>query len=545
MMKKLSWWQYKTIYQIYPRSFMDSNGDGIGDLQGIISKLDYLKDLGVDILWVSPFFKSPQGDWGYDVSDYLGIDPDYGDLHDAEELIDHVHRRGMRVLFDLVLNHTSDQHPWFIQSRSRRDDPKRDWYIWRDGRGNRPPNNWQSILGGSGWHHDPTTNQWYYASFLPFQPDLNYRNPQVIDEIFNIAKYWLDRGVDGFRLDIFHTIFKDEEIRNNPLSFDLLPDNFTSGYFQKWLYNMNQPEAIQFAKEFRQLADSYSPERVLLGELYANEPTILKYLGANQDGLNLVFLWNLLKVPPQATSLRRVLRFYESNFPDPHMPVYVYGNHDSRRLISRIGEDPRVAALLALLQLTARGVPVLYYGEEIGMSGVQLPLADSLDPVGKRFGWLPEFLVRRMNLFINRDECRTPMQWGDTENAGFCPPGTKPWLPIHENYSRMNVKNQAKEEKSLFNIYRRLLHLRKSSAALQFGHMEILNVDDSNDQVLAYLRTFGQENLLILLNFSEAEFDFPFRAMDNNVVFFIGNYQFIPGDIIRMDPWSGLILNAG
>jgi len=286
MTKNKHWWQKTTIYQIYPRSFKDSNNDGIGDIQGIISKLNYIKELGFETIWISPFFTSPQQDWGYDVSDYCNIDPDYGDLNDVEELIEQVHHKEMRILFDLVLNHSSDQHPWFLESHSSVENPKRDWYIWRDGRGSRPPNNWRSIVGGSAWHYDHGTNQWYYASFLPCQPDLNYRNPEVIRAMFNIAKYWLDKGIDGFRLDIFHTIFKDQQFRDNPMSFQLFPHDFRAGFFQKWMYNLNQPETIQLAIDLRELVDSYSPERMLIGEIFADEATIRKYLGQENAGFS-------------------------------------------------------------------------------------------------------------------------------------------------------------------------------------------------------------------------------------------------------------------
>jgi len=247
MTSEMHWWQKTTIYQVYPRSYQDSNGDGIGDLHGIISKLDYIRDLGFETIWLSPFFASPQRDWGYDVSDYRDVAPEYGDLADAEALIAEIHKRGMRVLFDLVMNHTSDEHPWFRESRASRENPKRDWYIWRDGRGERPPNNWKAVPGGSGWHYDPGTGQWYYASFLPFQPDLNYRNPEVKQAMFDVARYWLDKGVDGFRLDIFHAIYKDAGLRDNPFSWRLLPHNFEAGYFQDWQNNLNLPETQELA----------------------------------------------------------------------------------------------------------------------------------------------------------------------------------------------------------------------------------------------------------------------------------------------------------
>jgi glycosidase len=318
---KNPWWQTTTIYQIYPRSFKDSNKDGIGDIRGIISKLDYIQDLGFETIWFSPFFSSPQQDWGYDVSDYLNTAPEYGTLTDVEDLIYEIHRRDMHVLFDLVLNHTSEQHPWFQESRSSISNPKRDWYIWQDGRGKKPPNNWKSITGGSGWNYDHLTKQWYYASFLPFQPDLNYRNLEVVNAMFDVVRYWLDKGVDGFRLDIFHSLYKDKYFRDNPLSLQLIPDDFTAGFFQRWQYNLNQPETAQFAHKLRELIEPYSPERLLLGEIFADDKTIKEYLGPDNNGLNLVFLWGLKQVEPNTDFLKNILKKYEKNFPEPFKPV--------------------------------------------------------------------------------------------------------------------------------------------------------------------------------------------------------------------------------
>ncbi len=348
MTNKLPWWQTTTIYQIYPRSFKDSNEDGIGDLKGIISKLDYIQDLGFETIWISPFFGSPQEDFGYDVSDYFDAAPEYGNLDDVQALIEGIHARGMRILFDLVMNHTSADHPWFQKSRSSRDNPKRDWYIWRDGKGTRPPNNWKAMPGGSGWHFDDRTGQYYYASFLPFQPDLNYRNPEVRETMLGVAKYWLDQGVDGFRLDIFHSVYKDEQQRDNPFSLHFIPHNDEAGFFQKWKYQVHQPETFQLAKSLRALAKEYSPEKMLVGEVFGSDEILKQYLGANQDGLNLVFLWELLKTKPSAKFLREVIRHHEEQYPAPLMPVYVFGNHDQKRIISKVGDDPRIAKLLAL-----------------------------------------------------------------------------------------------------------------------------------------------------------------------------------------------------
>lgn len=540
MTKNNHWWQRTTIFQIYPRSFKDSNDDGIGDIRGIISKLDYIKDLGFETIWISPFFASPQQDWGYDVSDYLAIAPEYGTLADVEELIHEIHSKEMRVLFDLVLNHTSDQHPWFQESRKSRSNPKRNWYIWQDGRGKKPPNNWKSIIGGSGWNFDQNTEQWYYSSFLPFQPDLNYRNPEVVDAILNIVRYWLDKGVDGFRLDIFHSLYKDKYFRNNPLSLQFIPDDFTAGYFQKWQYNLNQPETILFVEQLRELIDTYSPERLLLGEIFAEDAKIKEYLGPENSRMNLVFLWDLKQVQPDTEFLKGIIKKFETHYPEPFTPVYVYGNHDSKRLMTRLGQDERTAALLALFQFTVRGVPVTYYGEEIGMSGVSLSASNAKDPLGRRYKNVPAFLLRWLDLFTNRDECRTPMQWKNTDNAGFCGPGVDPWLPLNNNYTKINAEIQSNSDGSLLRIYQEILKIRKGSKALHSGRLELVDID----QILAYKRIYDQESLHILINFSSTEKVYQGIGILGEIIFFIGDYEEPANGEIVIGPHSGLIFSG-
>ena len=402
-----NWWQRTTIYQIYPRSFLDSNGDGVGDLRGIIQRLDYIQELGFETIWFSPFFASPQSDFGYDVSDYYGVAAEYGTLADVDELIQAIHQRGMRVIFDLVLNHTSIEHPWFVDSRSSRDSAKRNWYIWREGRGNRPPNNWKAIPGGSAWQFDATTQQWYLASFLPFQPDLNWRNPHVQQAMFDVLKFWLDKGVDGFRLDIFHAVYKDSQLRDNPWALKLVPDNENSGgFFQAWKYNLNQPDAFQLAVELRKVADSYTPERMLIGEVFGDIATLKRYLGEQGDGLNLVFLWDTLQPHWRADYFRRIIAQYEIEYPEPYTPVYVFGNHDQKRVRTKLGIGMGALKLLATFHLTVRGVPVVYYGEEIGMQDGGFLAQVALDPLGKRFAWIPEWVLALLRLYVNRDGCR-------------------------------------------------------------------------------------------------------------------------------------------
>ena len=545
MAGKNPWWRNTTIYQIYPRSFMDSNDDGIGDLQGVIARLDYLKDLGFETIWISPFFTSPQRDWGYDVSDYLSVAPEYGTFPDLEQLIAEVHAREMRVLFDLVLNHTSDQHPWFLDARSSKEAPKRDWYIWRDGKQSRPPNNWRSMIGVPAWHYDLQTEQWYYASFLPFQPDLNYRNPEVVSTMLSIARYWLDLGVDGFRLDIFHSLYKDKYFRDNPWSTKLFSRDYPAGFFQDYRYNFNQPETFQFAHQLRQLADSYTPTRLLLGEVYADKETTKQYLGINLDRLNLVFQWNLINVRPTADYLRKILEYNQANYPHPYTPVLVYGNHDHRRLISRIGNNPRLAKLLAVFQFTARGVPVTYYGEEIGMSELYLPKDNWLDPVGKHFKWLPEFAQRLMKMSATRDGCRSPMQWTPEENAGFSSPGLNTWLPINKDFLRVNVSSERENPASLFNTYRALLRIRNEQLALQSGDLTVILHKMYHPDVLAYTRNFEREKILVLINFGDRTVSFTNETDCTQKLVTIGEIKQDRNNNIELGPFAAAIMKNG
>ena len=543
MPTKSPWWQTTTIYQIYPRSFADSNADGIGDLGGILSKLDYIQDLGFETIWISPFFCSPQQDFGYDVSDYCDIAPEYGSLAQAEELIQAVHQRGMRVLFDLVLNHTSIQHPWFQESRSSRSNPKRDWYIWRDGRANSPPNNWQAIPGGSGWHYDKKTDQWFYTSFLPFQPDLNWRNPAVKQAMFDVVRFWLDKGVDGFRLDIFHSIYKDAQFRNNPISWHFLPHNDQAGFFQEWKYTLNQPEVFNLAKELRALVKQYSPERMLIGEVFGSDENQKHFLGENQEGLNLVFLWELLNLKTTAAFLRKAIQHYEQIYPAPYTPVYVFGNHDQKRLISQCGDDLRIAKLLALFQFTARGVPVTYYGEEIGMAEVAMPAKTALDPVGRKFAWVPSLLTDMLGLYVNRDGCRTPMQWDANPNAGFCPARTTPWLPVHENHDVINVHNQLTDQDSLLNMYRKILRLRQESPILQTGILALIGDSTKDKHILAYTRTGENQTLLVVLNFGAAEAAFHNPTDSQKILLRTGQVTTAEPSQILLPPFSGALLS--
>jgi alpha-glucosidase len=509
----IPWWKRTTTYQVYPRSFADSDGDGVGDLRGVISKLDYLRDLGVETLWLSPFFESPQVDFGYDIRDHFAIAPEYGSMADCKALIREIHARGMKIVFDMVLNHTSDQHPWFVESRRSKDSPMRDHYIWRDGRkpdGRAPPNNWRSMLGGTGWRWDEATGQWYFASFLGFQPDLNYRNPVVKEAMLGVVRHWLGEGVDGIRLDIFNAIFKDESFADNPFSWRAVPsESNPHGFFQRHRHTIDHPDTIAFARELRAVVDEVSdPPRFLVGEVFGGAHTLRQYCGEAADGLHLVFLFEALHLRFSGRAVRRLVEGFEQAFPDPYTPTYVFGNHDRPRSIHRVAAHQLKAKLVAMLQLTVRGVPFIYYGEEIGMQNHEIPLHEGLDPVAARYGFVPQWMVARFRsrgILLNRDECRTPMQWDDGPNAGFAPPGAKPWLPIHPKSAAINVAAQERDPGSLLSCYRNLLALRREEPALQEGGLEWLDALDLPSRIVAYRRTAGDRTADVLLNFSRRE----------------------------------------
>ncbi len=528
------WFHQTTIYQIYPRSYYDTNADGIGDIPGIIQKLDYIRDLGYETIWCSPFFKSPQRDFGYDISDYEDIAPEYGTLDDALALIEETHRRGMRVVFDLVMNHTSDQHPWFLESRSSRDNPKADWYIWRD-----RPNNWQSYTGDRGWHYAPDRKQYYWASFLPFQPDLNYRNPAVKQAMFDMVRFWLSKGVDGFRLDMFNSIYKDAEFRSNPLSWHFFPsDTPPSRFFEQSRYNRDLPESFQFAQELRAVCDEFG-DKMLLGEVSGPREMIRRFMGEDvNNGLGLVFDFHMLHLAFAAEFFRGIIREAEKYFAEPLMPVYVFSNHDAPRSIWRLGNDVRKAKLLHLLQLTVRGVPCMYYGEEIGMTDAKLPRSTALDPIAHEFRLIPSFLFNRLGVTINRDVVRTPMQWDGSRNAGF---STAPqtWLPVNPDYQTVNVADEKPLPDSLLNAVRSLLHLRREEPALHRGSLELL--DNLPDGVLGYVRRWGGDELAVFLNFGGAPARVAPRGGQWSPLLKLSPADDLYGGETVLSPYSGMV----
>ncbi len=482
-MSQYLWWRDGCIYQIYPRSFVDSNGDGIGDLNGITARLDYLAGLGVDAIWLSPINPSPDVDFGYDVSDYTAIDPKYGTMQDFDRLVAEAHARGIRVVLDLVLNHTSDQHAWFVQSRSGRDNPYRDWYLWADpAPGGGVPNNWESVFGGKGWEWDAASGQYYFHMFYKEQPDLNWRNPAVRQAMLDVFRFWLERGVDGFRLDVFNVYFKDAALRSNPPKFGI------RGFDrQRHMYDVDQPEMEPLLAEIRALLDHYA-ERYAVGETFESTPQLAaRYCrpGLLHGTFNFKFLQNRWN----PAGFLRSIQEWEGALDSDSWPTWVLNNHDVRRAGTRYsprGNDERLKLLAGLL-LTLRGTPFLYQGEEIGMRDIPIKRSEIRDPIGRRY-W---------PIYPGRDGCRSPMQWDSSANAGFT--SGAPWLPVHANAAERNVEEQQGDPDSLLNFYRRLLSLRRANPALRRGMFQ--PVTFTPKKILAYLREDANQTVLVAMNF--------------------------------------------
>jgi alpha-glucosidase len=524
------WWQHAVFYEVYPRSFADSNNDGIGDLNGIASKLDYLQALGVDAIWITPCFPSPQVDFGYDVSDYENIDPMYGTLADFDKLEADAQKHNIRIILDFVVNHTSDQHPWFRDSKSSRTSAHRDWYIWRDGKGaGQPPNNWLSTFGGSAWQFDPSTNQYYYHFFYPQQPDLNWRNPAVKDAMFDVTRFWYKRGVAGFRLDAVDTLFEDPNLHDNPV---LPGKNAYGDPREENKYNDKLPEVHDVLRGLRKVADENNA--VLIGETWtSNIEELNRYYGSGNDELQMPmdFLFTKVDKLSPAEFREQIAAINSAS----GWPTFVISNHDIVRSYDRYGDgvhNDQIAKLMAGLYLTLRGTPIIYYGEELGMKTTPPTRKDEVkDPIGRR-GWPKE---------KGRDGERTPMQWDDSANAGFSK--APPWLPVPSTYRTHNAADESKDPSSVLGFYKNVLRLRHTSRALLDGDYIPLNENDQN--VLSYLRVYKDEVVLVALNMSA-------RQQKPNFAFSKNGYPSVKallatgkcsakGDVVTIEPFGVFI----
>lgn len=522
MENQQKWWKTAVFYQIYPRSFADGNGDGIGDLYGIIQKLDYLQDLGIDAIWLSPHYPSPLFDGGYDVTNYTDVAPEYGNLETFDEFLSQAHRRSMRVVIDFVLNHTSDQHPWFIESRSSRDHPKRDWYIWRDGRIGGPPNNWCADFEDSAWEFDPLTDQYYYHFFFHTQPDLNWRNPQVKNAIMEAMRFWLLRGVDGFRLDAVDTIFEDPNLADHNANishaelyhlikstYPALPSDPYLAEQRRTMYEKQQltSETHILLKEIRDMVNTF-PDRVLIGET-----DDISFYGNGSDELDLLFNFPLMRIDQLTPAwIRSNQRQWLSRIPDGAWYANTLGNHDTPRIASRFhGFRSNHLHTLAAIPLLLLGTPFLYNGEEIGMTdNHHIHMNEFQDNLAI---WMYQNEIERFQaspskaheaaIIYGRDKSRTPMQWTRQPNAGFCPVDVQPWLPINPNYiDGCNVEEQVKDPSSLYSIYRSIISLRKNHPALTSGTYQALLTE--NPDCLAFLRRIESETCLVLINMHDS-----------------------------------------
>jgi alpha-glucosidase len=484
-----AWWQRGVVYQIYPRSFQDSNGDGIGDLRGIVRRLDHLVWLGVDAVWLSPIYASPMEDGGYDVTDYTAVDPMFGTLADVGDLIAEAHQRGLRVILDFVPNHTSHRHPWFVESRSSPDSPRRDWYLWRrpaaDGG---PPNNWRSASAGdrpgSAWVLDEASGEYYLATFSTVQPDLNWANPDVRAAMHDVVRFWLDHGVDGFRIDMVGFLGKDQQFRDEPPSEADAGDHLH--YFRNSRYHANQPETLRYLRQTRDVVDAY-PDRVLIGEMtyHASVESLVSFV--IDAGVDLPTNFSLITLPFDPEHLAAHVDAYDAAvLAGGAWPNYCVGNHDMPRVSAH---GPERARLALMLLLTLRGTPFFYYGDEIGMANVEVP------PERRDDRW-----ALRENS-MTRDSVRTPMQWDAGPNAGFCPPDVTPWLPIADDYERINVAVQREDQGSQLHLIRRLLDLRHATPALSIGRYRRLT--DVPDDCLAFIREHGRHRVAVVLNFGD------------------------------------------
>lgn len=538
MQKKFLWWKDGIIYQIYPRSFQDSNGDGIGDIKGIISRLDYLEFLGIDAIWLSPVNQSPMDDFGYDVKCYRTICDLFGTEADFELLIKKSHEKNIKIIMDLVLNHTSDHHIWFLESRSSINNYKRNWYIWHKGikKGKKtvPPNNWLGAFGGSAWEFDDYTQEYYLHSFLKEQPDLNWQNTEVQNTVMNELKYWLDKGIDGFRLDVANWYVKDDKLRNNPWRIGPIPRPYE---MQNHIYDRNRPETHNILKRFRVLLNEYR-EKMIVGEIFSEPPGNQKlsaeFYGNGNDELHLSFDFSFMYTRWDAGKFMKNIRCWYDLIPDEGWPCFVFSNHDQKRSITRFGGKyaEEKAKVLAVIIMTLKGTPFLYYGEEIGIRSEIIKRKDLVDPLGKKY-W---------PFFRGRDFARTPMQWDKSDNSGFS--DSNPWLPLNSNWRNNNVEMQKKDPTSLLNFYRDLISIRRREFVLIHGDWEPLFASEKN--ILCYKRKAeNYESIFILTNFSSKNQILKFISILNGVVIY-GTHRAVGEKIceinFKLNPFEAVII---
>ena len=528
------WWQSGTIYQIYPRSYQDSDNDGIGDLLGIRQRLDYIQSLGVQAVWLSPIYPSPMHDFGYDVADYTGIHRMFGSMADFEALLADIHRRGLKLILDLVPNHTSDEHPWFIESRSSRDNPKRDWYIWADPAADGgPPNNWLSYFGGPAWTFDEATGQYYLHQFVSQQPELNYRHPDVLPAMLDAMRFWLDKGVDGFRIDVIWLMMKDERLRDEPANPDW--DGVDPHASLRHIYTQSVSGIHDLVRQMRAVMDEYE-ERLMVGEIYLPLEELVAYYGRSLDECHLPFNFHLiLNRQWQAVAVRQIVEEYESLLPPGGWPNWVLGNHDQHRIASRLG--PAQARIANMLLLTLRGTPTSYYGEEIGMENGHIPPEFVQDP--------PAVNQPEIAHIVGRDPARTPMQWDDSPHAGFTAAEAQPWLPVAVNYPTCNVARQEADPTSMLSLYRALTRLRQREPALSVG--DYVGVDTAVSDILAYQRRApNADRFLILLNFGSGSHTLDLSHLASEATIAVASDMQRSGPVnlaaLPLGPDEGLIL---
>ena len=521
-MKKI-WWKEAVAYQVYPRSFYDSNNDGVGDLRGIIEKLDYITELGIDIIWVSPFYKSPNDDNGYDISDYQDIMKEFGNMKDFDELLEAVHKKGMKLIIDLVINHTSDEHPWFIESKSSKDNPKRDWYIWRDGKEDKEPNNWESIFGGSAWVKDEKTNQYYLHLFTKKQPDLNWKNKDMRSAIYEMMNWWLDKGIDGFRVDAISHINKEEGLLDMPN-----PNNLK--YVSSFDKHMNVEGIHEYLKDIKD--NTYGKYDVMtVGEANGVTPEDAHLWVSEEEGkFNMVFqfehldLWNNnMNKSLDLVKFKKVLSKWQNNLHNIGWNALFIENHDIPRIVSMLGNDEKYwyesSTCLGLMYFMQEGTPFIYQGQEIGMTNVEFENIEDYDDVktknnyylGLESGESHENLIKRA-WRLSRDNSRTPMQWDDSNFGGFSK--SKPWININPNYKTINVKNQINDEYSILNFYKTMIKIRKSNEALIYGEYKLILEDDKN--IYAYKRVLGSDEFIIITNMSNEKVMYNYKDIKLN-----------------------------